>query len=87
LLGLVRKARGLTLSALASRLGVSKANVIRIEHGRDLRVSTLLDIARELGLEPMLIPKENVPAVRALLADLQPAADGDAAIDAGPRFG
>ena len=30
----------------------------------DFRVSTLLDIARELRLEPVLVPKPNVPAVR-----------------------
>jgi DNA-binding Xre family transcriptional regulator len=47
-------------------LKFSAANLSRIENGKDLRVSTLLDIARTLGLEPMLVPKMYVPSVRAL---------------------
>jgi transcriptional regulator with XRE-family HTH domain len=59
---------------LAWRLRMSPANLSRIEHGADFRVSTLLEIARELKLEPLLIPKELVPAVRAIVD----AADGEA---------
>ncbi|TAM58743.1 XRE family transcriptional regulator [bacterium] len=66
-----RRARKLTLAQLASRLGVSAANISRIEHSADLRLSTLLDLARVLKLEPMLVAKEHVPAVRALLASLE----------------
>ena len=71
LLAETRERLGLSQSELARRLGVSGANVSRIEHGADLRVSTLFDIARALQLEPMLVPKANVPSVRALLDDLQ----------------
>ena len=71
ILAAARERIGLSQSALARQLGVSGANVSRIEHGADLRVSTLLEIARALKLEPMLVPKENVPTVRALLDDLQ----------------
>lgn len=46
---------------------MSAANLSRIEHGSDFRVSTLLDIARALNLEPLLVPKQNVPMVRAIL--------------------
>lgn len=62
-----RRERKVTLGALAARLGMSLSNISRIEHGADLRVSTLLDIARELKLEPILVPKEMVPSVRSLL--------------------
>jgi transcriptional regulator with XRE-family HTH domain len=62
-----RKSRRLTQAELAKRLDVSKANISRIEHGADLRVSTLLEIARALNLEPLLVPKEHLAAVRALL--------------------
>jgi len=48
---------------------MTNANLSRIEHGGDFRVTTLLDVARVLGLEPMLVPKRSVPAVRALLAE------------------
>jgi transcriptional regulator with XRE-family HTH domain len=71
LLAAARERLGLSQSELARRLGVSGANLSRIEHGADLRVSTLLDVARALQLEPMLVPKESVPSVRALLDDLQ----------------
>jgi transcriptional regulator with XRE-family HTH domain len=70
LLAAARERLGLSQSALARRLGVSAANLSRIEHGADLRVSTLLELARALQLEPMLVPKESVPPVRALLDDL-----------------
>ncbi len=85
-LAALRKRRGLSATQLAARLRVSKANVHRIEHGGDLRVSTLLDIARELGMEPVFVPKETVGAVRALLRSLDPQrAAGET--DDGPRFG
>ncbi len=71
ILAAARERLGLSQSELARRLRVSGANLSRIEHGSDLRVSTLLEIARALQLEPMLVPKEQVPSVRALLDDLQ----------------
>jgi transcriptional regulator with XRE-family HTH domain len=80
-----RRERGLSQTKLAERLGKSIPNVSRIEHGADLRVSTLLDVARELGLEPMLVPSEHVPAVRALMRSLDH--EGEAANDDDrPRF-
>jgi DNA-binding XRE family transcriptional regulator len=67
LLALARTRAGLTQAQLGKQLGVSATNIGRIEVARDLRVSTLIDIARALGFEPMLVPKHAVPAVRALL--------------------
>ncbi len=67
---------GLTQSELARRLDVSAANLSRIEHGADLRVSTLLEISRELQFEPMLIPKHLVPAVRAILEESKDGEEG-----------
>ncbi|MBV8751019.1 MAG: helix-turn-helix transcriptional regulator, partial [Candidatus Eremiobacteraeota bacterium] len=72
----IREQRGIPQGKLAARLGISAAHLSRIEHGANLRVSTLLDIARELRVEPLLVPKELVPPVRALLsapADGEPA--------------
>jgi HTH-type transcriptional regulator/antitoxin HipB len=68
LLARTRRERGLSQVELAGRLGMSGPHLSRIEHGADLRVSTLLDIARELRLEPVLVPKQHLAAVRALLA-------------------
>ena len=65
-----RHGRRLTLAQLGERVGVSAARISRIEHGADLRLSTLLDLARALKFEPLLVPTEHLPAVRALLASL-----------------
>jgi len=45
---------------------MSAANLSRIEHGADFRVSTLLEIARALQFEPVLVPKRVLAAVRDL---------------------
>ncbi len=70
-----REEIGLSQAELARRLGVSGANLSRIERGADLRVSTLIDVARALQLEPMLVPKRSAPAVRALLDEAEHPAD------------
>ena len=62
-----REAKGLTQSGLGERIGQPQSAVSRIERGGDLRLSTLLEIARVLELEPILIPKHLVPAVKALI--------------------
>jgi transcriptional regulator with XRE-family HTH domain len=69
ILSAARKRAGLGQADLARRLGFSAANISRIEHGSDLRVSTLIELARVLGFEPMLVPKAMVPAIRALLEE------------------
>jgi transcriptional regulator with XRE-family HTH domain len=61
-----REAIGLTQAEVGKRLGQPQSSVSRIERGGDLRVSTLLEMARILNLEPMLVPKHLIPAVQAL---------------------
>jgi DNA-binding Xre family transcriptional regulator len=85
LLALARRIRGLSQTELASSLKVSNANISRIEHGADLRVSTLVEIARALKMEPVLIPKEYVTAVRALLDSVSDTQNEDEPIQR-PRF-
>lgn len=72
LLGTARRALHLSQAELARRLGVSQVNVSRIEAGGDMRVSTLIDIARALGFELMIVPKAAAPAVRSVLDDVTP---------------
>ena len=67
LLGQIRRSQKVSQHALAAKLGVAVSNLSRIEHGADFRVSTLLDLARALRIEPILVPKEHVPAVRAVI--------------------
>lgn len=57
-----RKAAGLTHDMLAQRAGVSRMTVQRTEAGKiDPRLSTLLVLARTLGLDLMLVPKSLRP--------------------------
>ncbi|RIX76568.1 helix-turn-helix domain-containing protein [Acidovorax cavernicola] len=52
-----RKASGLSQEALATQAGLSRMTVQRIESGQiDPRLSTLLEMARVLGLELMPVP-------------------------------
>ena len=64
---IARESKRLTQADLGSRIGQPQSAVSRIERGGDLRVSTLLEMARVLEMEPMLIPKHLVPAVQALV--------------------
>jgi predicted transcriptional regulator len=65
----VRRERKLSQKALGARLGLPQSHVSAIEAGKvDPRLSSVLELARQLDLEPMLIPRARVPAVRALLA-------------------
>lgn len=70
LIAFERERQGISQGTLARRLGVSQANLSRIEHGADLRFSTLLDVARALGMEPMIVPKRTVAAVRSVLESM-----------------
>ena len=64
-----REGQELSQVELGKRLGVTQSQITRIERGTsDIRLSTLVETAHALGLEPVLIPKSLLPAVRHLLA-------------------
>jgi HTH-type transcriptional regulator/antitoxin HipB len=64
-----RKEQGLSQSELARRLHMTQAQIARIESGlTDPRLSTLTELARALGLEPLLLPKQLLPSVSYLVA-------------------
>lgn len=66
-LAAARRAAKLSQRALGKRVGLAQSHLSRIERGAvDPQLSNLLEIARALGLELMLVPKRLVPAVRAL---------------------
>lgn len=68
LLKAARKARQLTQEQVAEMAGISRPRYREIEAGRSAaRTTTLINIARAIGLELMLIPQAMVPAVDALL--------------------
>lgn len=62
-----RKAALLTQGELAQRAGVSRMTVSRIEAGMDPRLSTLLELARAMGMEVMLVPRALRPEVEGFL--------------------
>lgn len=69
---------GLSQSDLAARLGWAQTNISRIEKGKQIPSwTTLSDLARALELEPMLIPREKIRAVKATL-DYDPSRGDDA---------
>lgn len=60
---------GLTQAKLARRLRMTQAQIARIESGlTDPRISTLTELARALGLEPVLLPKQLLPSVSYMVA-------------------
>jgi HTH-type transcriptional regulator / antitoxin HipB len=65
-----RRKRGWSQAFLGNMLNMGQAQLARIEAGKqNLRALTLLEISRALDLEPMLVPKQLVPAVRYLIED------------------
>jgi len=62
-----RRAKGLSQRALSQRAGVPQGHISNIERGAvDLRLSSLVAIARALDLELALVPRKSLPAVRSI---------------------
>ncbi len=63
-----REAQALSQRALGIQAGVPQGHISKIENGAvDLRISSLVELARVLGLEVMLVPRKSVTAVQALV--------------------
>ncbi|HHX89817.1 MAG TPA: helix-turn-helix transcriptional regulator [Paracoccus sp.] len=70
-----RLAARLTQEQVADLAGISRPRYRDIETGAAAaRTTTLINIARALGLEMMLVPQTMVPAIEALL---HPETEGD----------
>jgi transcriptional regulator with XRE-family HTH domain len=68
-----RRRAGLSQSALGAKVGLAQSHISKIERGTiDLQTSNLVEIARALDLELMLVPRQLVPAVRALEQEIAP---------------
>ena len=72
-----RLTKGLSQRALSAAAGIPQSHISKIEAGAvDLRLSSLIELARTLDLELALIPRSHVPAVRSLVrmgeADQEP---------------
>src|SRR5208282_2503382 len=62
-----RKRKGLSQRALAAKIGSPQSYISRIENaGVDLQTSSLVEIARALDLELLLVPRRMLPAIHAM---------------------
>jgi transcriptional regulator with XRE-family HTH domain len=69
-----RQAAGLSQRALSNLAGLSQSHVSEIENGsKDPGLSKLIDVARALDLELILVPRRMLPAVESLIhpADIE----------------
>lgn len=63
-----REARGLSQRALSRLAGVPQSHISKIENGSvDLRVSSLIELSRALGLELTLVPRNTLSAVNSIV--------------------
>ncbi len=68
-----RRRAGLSQRALGAKVGVAQSHISKIERAAiDPQVSSLMELARALGLELMLVPAQLVPAVQALGREAAP---------------
>ena len=68
-----RVAKGLSQRALSRRTGVPQSHVSKIENGgADIRLSSLIELARALDLDLRLIPRRAVPAVDGVMRSMTP---------------
>jgi len=67
-----REARGLSQLALSKLAGIPQSHISKIENGTvDLRLSSLIELARVLGLELMLVPRKALPAVKSIVRSIE----------------
>ena len=63
-----RHAKGLSQRALAKSSGIPQSHISKIESvGVDLTLGSLLALTRALDLEPVLVPRKLIPAVKSMI--------------------
>jgi DNA-binding XRE family transcriptional regulator len=82
----IRRARGMTQVTLASAMGVSQAQITKVEHQADLYVSTLRRFVEAMGGELELVARfPDGESVNVSLADAPE--DNDASVKGGTLAG
>ena len=62
-----RKDKELSQRALSAKAGLPQSHISKIEQGDvNIKMSTLIDLARALDLEIKLVPRKLVPAVNSI---------------------
>ena len=75
-LATVRKAKGLSQKVLAHKLGMKQSQISDIEAGkRNVRVGTLIEVGRAIGLELVMVPRSVLPAVLYVIKSTDAASD------------
>ena len=63
-----RERKAISQRELSARTGIPQANISRLEQGHvDIRLSSLVSLARALDLEVELIPRKALPAVESIV--------------------
>lgn len=63
-----REEQKLSQRELGVLVGIPQGHISRIEAGAvDLQLSSLVELARALGMEVVLVPRKAIPAVRAVV--------------------
>lgn len=76
-----REAKGMSQRALSEKANVPQGHISKIENGAvDLRVSSLVELARVLDLELTLVPRNSVPAVNSIVRSTASAPRQDNAV-------
>ncbi|WP_119773178.1 helix-turn-helix domain-containing protein [Vibrio cholerae] len=67
-----RVRKGFSQRELSARSGVPQSHISKIESGSvDLRISSLIALARVLDLELFVAPKKSVPAIKSIIRSSQ----------------
>ena len=63
-----REANGLSQRALSGLAGMPQSHISKIENGAvDLRLTSLVELARALDMELTLVPRKSLPAVNSIV--------------------
>ena len=77
-----RERSGISQRELSKLSGVPQGQISKIENGSvDLRLSSLIELARALELEVMLVPRKALPAVKAIIRSTESPLDRQAQYD------
>ncbi len=67
-LKIARQEKGLKQSEFGSKLGLPQSHISKIERGEtDPRLSTVIDMARIVDRELILVPRRLAPAIRSMI--------------------
>lgn len=82
-----RERKKLSQRALSKFVGMPQAQISKIENAVvDMKASTLIELSRALDLEVMLVPRQQVPAVKSIVGSAGQAASAAAAAPPRPAY-